>query len=288
MKNTFATLLLVLIAAFNWGTLSAQDKIENTVLWEVSKKGMKQPSYLFGTFHMMCKDDFKMSEKMKNALSKTNQTVLEINFSSPDEMMSMQKYLTSDKKISEQLNPKELERFKQGLQNFGYELEHIDSFSPLMLYSTLNTKYFDCEQSDMKMLDLEIMNLTLKAKKSIKGLETIKDQVGMFNNYLNIQELLKLVENYEEGKAGTYRFLEVYKSENLSAMKEIFEGNEYMDEEQKEMMLFARNKNWMEEIPRLMEETSTFFAVGAGHLIGEKGLINLLREQGYTVKPVMK
>jgi uncharacterized protein YbaP (TraB family) len=51
-------------------------------------------------------------------------------------------------------------------------------------------------------------------------------------------------------------------------------------------MLDNRNKKWMEQLPGFIRVNSTFIAVGVLHLAGKNGLVNLVREQGYTVKPL--
>ena len=53
-----------------------------------------------------------------------------------------------------------------------------------------------------------------------------------------------------------------------------------------ELLLVRRNENWIPVMERIMREGSAFFAVGAGHLGGPKGVVNLLRQAGYTVEPV--
>ena len=60
-----------------------------------------------------------------------------------------------------------------------------------------------------------------------------------------------------------------------------------MNENSKKWMLEVRNENWAVKMPDVMKEKSTFFAVGAAHLLGKEGLINLLRKAGYSVKPLL-
>ena len=77
-----------------------------------------------------------------------------------------------------------------------------------------------------------------------------------------------------------------YKTQDLEAIEKAFSSNEDYTPEEMDAMLTQRNKNWIKVMPELMNKSSVFFAVGAGHLVGLKGLINSLRELGYTVKPV--
>jgi uncharacterized protein YbaP (TraB family) len=58
------------------------------------------------------------------------------------------------------------------------------------------------------------------------------------------------------------------------------------DKKYEELLLTRRNINWIGQLKAIMHKESVFVAVGAGHLVGEKGLINLLRKEGYTVEPL--
>lgn len=290
MKNILATFALLLAAIFNFGNLNAQTQkpLEKTLLWEVSGNGLQQPSYIFGTYHMLCKDDFEIKNKVSEALSKTKQTVLEINFSDPEQAQKMQTMMMSSKKLSEQYNAEDLAKLKLGLEKFGYKLEDIDSFSNVMVFSLLTTKFMNCDQNELKMLDMEILMSSMAGQKTILGLETVDEQAQLFEEYLSPKELLKLVEDYDKGKAKMDEMQKYYLSEDLEGLETAFNSEDYMTEAQRKIMLDNRNLNWAQQMPQIMSAAPSFFAVGAGHLVGENGLINLLREAGYTVSPVMK
>ena len=105
MKTYFKHLLL-LIVVFGVQNLWAQKQtksLDNSVLWEVSGKGLAKPSYLFGTIHMICSADFYMSDQAKKAFGKTDKLILEIDMSDPTQMAAMQKMAMGDKPLSEAL-----------------------------------------------------------------------------------------------------------------------------------------------------------------------------------------
>src|SRR5690606_39783151 len=83
---------------------------KNSLLWEVTGKGSEKPSYLFGTFHMMCKDDFRIPKKVQKALSSSDHFAMEINFSDPNAKLEMQNMLVSDKKWTENFTEEEIKR----------------------------------------------------------------------------------------------------------------------------------------------------------------------------------
>ncbi|REC75152.1 hypothetical protein DRF60_15985 [Chryseobacterium elymi] len=78
-----------------------------------------------------------------------------------------------------------------------------------------------------------------------------------------------------------------FKKEDVKSVYTLFKDDKIMNAKQEKAMLTDRNKNWAEKMPEIMQKESSFFAVGGAHLMGENGIIQLLRSKGYTVKPVL-
>ena len=88
-------------------------------------------------------------------------------------------------------------------------------------------------------------------------------------------------------KANFAKLLSIYKDENITAMLDIMNDDNYSSvAEYQDELLDNRNINWIPKIKEHAEKQATFFGVGAGHLAGENGVINLLRQAGYTVTAV--
>jgi len=81
--------------------------------------------------------------------------------------------------------------------------------------------------------------------------------------------------------------IRLYKEENLPELDRLLKDPNFMNDNQEEWLLTKRNINWAEKIPEQMTRESTFFAVGAGHLSGKNGVIQLLKDKGYTLRPVL-
>ena len=79
----------------------------------------------------------------------------------------------------------------------------------------------------------------------------------------------------------------VYKSQQLSEIERLFKDSEFGMEDHQDILLDDRNKNWVAQLKNLMHTNTLFVAVGAGHLVGPQGLINLLRKEGYTLRPIL-
>ncbi|WP_338841762.1 TraB/GumN family protein [Flavobacterium ginsenosidimutans] len=286
MKTRFQFIVTVL-AFFFVCVISAQTKtpkLENSLLWEVSGKGLQKSSYLYGTIHMICSKDYFLSEKAKNAFEKSDKLFLEINFTDPNEMSQMQQLAMGKEPLSKKLTPEQLAKLDSILKkSTGMSVQQVDSFSLLTVLSLISIKSFGC--TDLKFYEMEFSDAAKKRNVSIAGLESVKSQFEIFENAYSNDEMLALLE--ESTPDETVELVDAYKNENIEAMYAVSTDKRFTSEKTKKQILDNRNLNWVKQIPELTKQNSVFIAVGAAHLGGEYGVINLLRKEGYTVKPVM-
>ena len=123
----------------------------------------------------------------------------------------------------------------------------------------------------MVAMESLIMQESKESDKKIKGLETMDYQLGIFDK---IPYKLQAKQLYEM----------IAKSGDTAAGNELTELTEIYSKQQ--LLLYKRNENWAKKLSELMPEKSLVVAVGAGHLPGKRGVINLLRQAGYKVEPV--
>ena len=100
-------LFLVVAVLFFQLPVSAQQKSEDALLWKIEGNGLKKASYLFGTVHMICKENFAMPVKVLSALDQTDQSYLEMNMAAPDFAQQAQKYMKSEKPLSSEMSKEE-------------------------------------------------------------------------------------------------------------------------------------------------------------------------------------
>ncbi|HCN48928.1 MAG TPA: TraB/GumN family protein [Chryseobacterium sp.] len=284
LKLGFAALLSI---SFN--SASAQHKNtenKNSLLWEVSGNGLSKPSYIAGTFHILCSKDFEIKPKVLKALEKSDNFVMEINYTDPNEMASLQKMYQTDHKISDQLSPDEAKELNTLLADYGTSLKNIDSSSPQALYALLSAKAVPCPQTEIKLYEMELLQKAIKDKKSIKGLEKVTDQMKSINEAYDLKSIIAQLKMGKEYEVLFKKMIEAFKNENAQSLYTLFKDDRFMNAQQEKAMLTNRNKNWVKIMPEIMKKEGSFFAVGGSHLMGENGIIPLLRSQGYTVKAV--
>ena len=129
------------------------------------------------------------------------------------------------------------------------------------------------------------MALAQKNETEVLGLETIDEQIAAFNNIPQEEQVAYLndaLANYEESAQEFGEMLKSYMAEDVEELYELSHASMAEFEDMEQHLLIDRNRAWVPEMEELMNQP-TFFAVGAGHLGGDEGLLKLLEEAGYTV-----
>ncbi|MEJ7587749.1 MAG: TraB/GumN family protein [Ferruginibacter sp.] len=293
------TILKVLGAMFLFCSCNAQTKSttlklnpdDNTLLWEVSGKGLDMPSYLFGTFHMMCKNDINFSEQLKTALTNSAVVYLEMDMDDMSVMLGglMLMHMKDGKKLQDLYTMEEYQKvtsfFKDSLH---MPVGFLQTTKPFFLAAMLYPKMMPCKT--VSGVEEELMKLAKQQKKEIKGLETMEFQAAVFDSIPyeeQAKELLKSIDSLASYKKYFDTMMTVYKTQQLSEIENLFKDSEFGMEDHQDLLLNSRNKNWVKQLNTILKKERVFVAVGAGHLVGKEGLISLLRKEGYTLKPLL-
>ena len=283
-------LLSILVIAITTTTTSLlAQKLENSTLWKIEGSGLNKASYLFGTIHITC--DATLENDVIKALDETKQIVLEIDMDDPDMQDKMMKgmYMKDGKTLKSIVNDEDYQAIDSLFTSkMGISVKMIENVKPFFLTSMLYPKFIDCP---MESFEAELMKVAKEQNEEIFGLETIDDQINVFEviPYENqVKDLVRTAkDNMAYDKANFAKLLSIYKDENITDMLNIMNDDNYSSvAEYQDELLDNRNINWIPKIKEYAEKQATFFGVGAGHLAGENGVINLLRQAGYTVTAV--
>ncbi len=266
-------------------------KTPSTLLWEVSGNGLKEPSYLFGTMHILCLEDARLSENLKKIIKESKKIYFEIDMDDREQMMGALKYVRMNDgvKLSDLLTKEEYDRvdayFKK--KNLQIPLSMINRFKPLFVSSLLEEKMMEC--TTQKGMEEQIMKESKQYDKVIMGLETVQFQAGLFDSIpyaKQAKDLIQYIDSADNYKSNMKVMVDVYKKRDLDRMDSLTRKSDPGMDQYMDLLLYDRNRKWVQQMPSLMMEGHLLFAVGAGHLPGEKGVIALLKSKGYTVKPL--
>lgn len=293
MKRTLWLGFFAVIGLLTYGQAPQKTAaLNNTLLWRISGKNLTKPSYLFGTMHMLCADDIQLSDSLVNAIGNADNVYLELDMDNLFEMMSaMTKMkMRNDTTLADLLTKTEYEKVKNYFKNNNNLLPFsmLETFKPLLAASMI------MEQQGGKcdnMISMEqlIMQESKKSGVSIKGMETMEYQMSIFDSIpygFQAKQLVKMIDDGKSDDSEMKQMTDAYRNQQLDKMEEMTKKEDVGILNFTDLLLYNRNANWAKKLEGLMTDKSLVVAVGAGHLPGEKGVINLLRKAGYKVEPV--
>ncbi|MEH3113723.1 TraB/GumN family protein [Pedobacter terrae] len=289
MKNI--KLLFIALLCFGLGLNAQTKKATNTLLWEVSGNGLKKPSYLFGTHHFTDKQFADTMHVLQQKLKSVDGVVGEIVMDGTLQGRMAPFLVMKNNTLDSLFTPAEYKEVDDYIKarNPAVNLKQLNKFKPAMVGVLMML----LDNPEMRKLtngiDESFQKYAKDNAKSIHGLETAEYQGALlFDDDLQKQKkaLLKSVRESDKNKLKLQELTAYYLAQDIDKLTQFFKTQ---DEETKEFMtemLKNRNQRWLDQLPALMEKESLFIAVGAGHLVGEEGLIKGLQDKGYTLKPI--
>jgi uncharacterized protein len=299
--STFLSTLLVLIGF----TVKAQTKetpsvstAQNALLWEITGKGLTKPSYIYGTIHLIPKSDFFLTDATKKALSESQKVMFEINMKDMQNPMLILSIMSKammprGQKLRDLISKEDYALVKTRFDEIGMPLPMLESIKPMFLSAMVEGGGNPMDTSGKEATtayEMEIMKIADKDKKEMGGLETMEFQMGIFDSIplkTQAEMLVKSIKSVNNGDSEFKAMVEMYKNQDIESMAGTMKSGEENELSKYEgVLLTSRNKNWIPLIVKNSAGKSTFYAVGAGHLGGELGVVNLLRKEGFTLRPL--
>jgi uncharacterized protein YbaP (TraB family) len=277
--------LLVFSFFFIFG---AQCQIEKkALLWEIQTKDGKTCAYLFGTIHAMDEKLFLFPKKLEKAFGKCDALCMEIaNLYSGQ--LTFDQLVMKDKSLKDIFTKEQLDTIytwaeqslfmkpKQFDENFG-------SAKPFLLMQFVMQKTLP---ENPKSYELTFESLAQKNKKEILGLETIDFQLSIFDKMPLDKQSEMVMQTIRDESKGIQMFEEMerlYLNQDLDSLYNFIKQEATLENRD---LLENRNINWIPKMERMMQEKVVFFAVGAAHLAGPEGVIELLLKKGYQLIPI--
>lgn len=274
----------------------------NSLLWKISGNGLDEPSFLFGTHHLVPVSFLDSISGLEEAFENTKQTVGELDMANMNEMQMkimseavMPQGVTYESLISAE----DVVLLDSALTNLlGIGLNQFGALKPAMLSNlislTLYQKHYPSIANETN-IDQYFQMEALNRNRNVVGLETTEDQIEVLLNTRSLERqaelLMCMVRNQEMVMEQMDEFQDAYYTQNINLLYDLSiketpdDPCPTTDEEMNELNK-DRNEKWLEKLPSIMEDKPSFIAVGCLHLPGDVGLIEGLRVQGYTVEPV--
>ncbi len=304
MNKYFSFLSISLLSAFLLLSCSGSKSavhpattVPHALLWKIEMPGQSQPSYLFGTIHMIPKEDYFLPSGLDEAFDKSKQVVFEIDLDEMSDMGSMMGMLSNlmmkdGTTLQDLLTPQEYTEVSKYFDNMGLPMFLLSKVKPMFLsmLAEVNMNPEEMQSDDIVSYEMNLYDRAQKAKKEVGGLETMQYQMSLFDSIAYKDQAIMLMDAIKGTNADTDMYdqtVELYKHQDIEAMIEMAtEPKPGEDGNFENVLINNRNKNWIPIMSKMMKNGPVFFAVGAGHLAGENGVLSLLKKQGYKVTPV--
>lgn len=259
------------------------------LLYQISGNGLSTPSFIYGTIHMLPKDQFKLSNSLKRAFEASTTIAMEVvlDMSGAEKIALAQKVLLPEgKTLRDFMNEQDYLQLKMycldSLQWNEAKFERSSKLKPMFFSSILIQE----SMKDMASYEMEFNKMAKKKHKETIGLETVEFQLALFDQLPMQTQVDMLKADYNSDMKNFEVLLDSYLKEDLEKLALLMNAETAAYPEFNELLLINRNKSWIAPMRSQMAKESTFFAVGAGHLAGEQGVLSLLKQAGYTVSAI--
>lgn len=286
MKKIFAIALgLLSLVLVTVQTTLAQTK---GLLWQITGKNIKEPTYLYGTIHLYDTSMYQLPKPVLNKLSQTKQVYFELDFGkiNPMDMMKYALVKDSTERLDKMLDAASLQKFREiaksssMLQMMG---ENMYRLKPIFLTTML------LNNGKSVAIDMEIYNRAKELKDSVGGIETVDEQMAAINALpaaSQVRMVKEMLKTYTTADDAIKKLTSIYVKQEINSLLSEMNDGAPMDAAFNEALLNKRNIVMANRIDLLVGKTSTMIAVGAGHLGGPQGVIALLKKKGYQFKSV--
>lgn len=273
----------------------AKDTLPNALLWKIEGNGLNKSSYLFGTIHIIPKEDYFLPAGFEKAFSETENVVFEIDMAEMNDMSSLMGLMGSlmmnnGMSLDQLLTTEEYSKVSEYFEEMGLPIFLLNRVKPMFLsvLTELNMDMTDIQSDMLVSYENEIFEMAKKENKTTGGLESMEFQLSLFDS-IPYQDQAKMlvdaIQNLDAPEEAYDQTNDMYKDQNIQGMVEMINSDEGIGGFEN-LLLDNRNKAWIPIMESIMQTKSSFFAVGAGHLAGPSGVISLLRSKGYKLTPV--
>lgn len=256
-----------------------------SLLYEISGKGIKHPVYLYGTIHALPQSDFFMDDVVMEKFAACDKVVFEIDFTSANLQSELMKGMLMENNSLDKILSAEDYKFASEFfrDSVGIPLENMSRMKPFMATSMMLNLIMGDKIASYESWFLQ---QAMTMGKAVAGIETVAEQFYYVDKISLEQQAKMFMESIRDFSATRKTFFDLvalYKTRDVDQVFTMMHEASLQYKSFGEYLLDERNRNWISRIEKLGAEQSCFIAVGCGHLGGENGVLKLLEKQGFKV-----
>lgn len=261
----------------------------NSLLWRIEGEGFKT-SYMYGTMHIIDAEYYQFTDKMSNKIKESDAIIMEVGgMPNPLETLSLMSLDSGDIRsiFSDEQMRTIVGFFDKKLNTDPDQFFQIyGKMKPFFILQAITQHYFS---DNTESYDLDIMGMANQNNIPLIGLETLEQQLGFFDvipSEAMTGLIVESIEDFDKEKKNTLKMMKFYADQKVDKLIPLMEKQSPEFMEFSDIFLYDRNKAWIPKIKNEMETKQCFIAVGAGHLFGDGGLIDLLEKEGLKLTAI--
>ena len=275
--------------------------IQAQLLWKVSGNGLEKDSYILGTMHNAPASMIDEIPGMQQALEGCDVVIGEmdgkdLSLGSLDlgQMMAMLE-APPDSTLDKLLTPEEYEMihqvYKEKCGDEAMPFVLMNFFKPALINMIITQcSILDSVHDVSQYIDMAVQLRAKEMGRPSMGLESVMEQMSFLFDVPIAEQAKDLLETcmyIDFSEEMVSMLYEPYVNQDLAKIESLyFDSKVGNDEKENDRLVVRRNLNWVEKLDNMMPEQACLVCVGAAHLIGEQGLLQLFRDRGYTVEPM--
>ncbi len=283
---------LILLATASLSPRHAGAADQKNFMWKVRSK--TATVYLLGSIHYMKKESYPLNIAIEDAFSRSNVLAVEANVNNPDKLY-FSKFIDSafypgEDTLEKHVSRQTYELVTRAFSNYGLPIELLARERPWFLALTLTALELLKSGFD-PMYGIDMHFLSKAGQKKIVELESLDQQVEMLSGFSDSEQEAFLVHTMKEldsMSTETDMLLRTWKTGDAPGLQSLLAKSAGSDQDMAavyEKILYARNRSMTARIEDLLRSQDTCFViVGAAHLVGNKGIVELLRTKGFPVE----
>lgn len=258
---------------------------KDSLLWQINK-GEGPASYLFGTMHVRDDIAFQHVERVLKYLSRCEALLTEIDLDEAKDKIQPQSYLLPEKMTLQSLvGEKKFNKMLAVLQkSFDFDLAQCNRLLPLLTINKISESLLKDDHS--QPLDSFLWSEGKRLKIACAGIESLGEQLEILQEMdinLQVKMLKDLCGNVSKFARSIERMSKMYLAEDIKGLYKLTKKSLGSF---RNILLYNRNTIMADRISERMNGHSSFYAIGAAHLAGDKGILALLKRKNLTLKPI--
>ncbi len=300
LRRLYVPLLLLFVVFWSDAVLArAVDRpFGQGVLWKIEDPSNDvAPNYVFGTVHVTDRRILNLPMEVRKAFGYARVALFEIKQRGSDAALFRELVMLEDgQSVSQYLNGDQLRRLGKAAELYGFEEHVLHRFKPWALYTMFSVPPSEAarKKSGKKVLDNAMQTRARDFGLPVYGLETIEEQLALFEGSSDDEQVAYLdsvLRQLDEVEVGFETLLQLYLARDIDGIFDLaIESMDAADSEAwesfQEVFLDQRNINMVDRMQAHLQEGGAFVAIGALHLPGELGVLNLLQSKGYKLTRV--